>query len=219
VSELQPDFGVTPPELAALRHQETKETRHVEIREGETVKTKTLMLIGVALSFVMSAAFGAAVHFKGGKNAGPSFYDLGLYLGASGVVAGLGNEDGVVLLTARGIPEATCQNPGNGVHYPPGQNPAPYTLTGSLPFSPDDFDKNGNYAFYLETDEPESPIPGAPDCPNPKWTEEIVDIAFTSADLVIMQGGAVVLEAFCTFSPPTSDGKVKSSDCIINDKL
>lgn len=186
------------------------------------MKTRTLTLVGVAMLFAFATAFGAAVHFKGGKNAGPIFYDQGLYLGVSGVVAGLGNEDGVITLSATGIPEATCQNPGNGEHYPPGQNPAPYTLEGSLDFDPEDFDKNGNLAFYFETEEPESPIPGAPDCPNPNWTEWIVDIAFTDAYLTIEQPeGTLRLAATCTFHPPTSDGQIKSKDvtCYIVDKL
>lgn len=186
------------------------------------MKTKVLTLIGVSLLFAAATAFGAAVHFKGGKNAQPTFYDQGLYLAVSGVVAGLGNENGVITLAATGIPVATCQNPGNGEHYPPGQNPAPYTLEGSLDFDPADFDKNGNLAFYFETDRPESPVPGAPDCPNPNWTEWIVDIAFTRAVLTIQQPeGMVRLYADCYFTPPTSDGQVKGKDvsCTIIDKL
>jgi len=52
------------------------------------------------------------------------------------------------------------------------------------------------------------PIPGAPDCPNPRWTEAITDLAFTSAVITVTQGGATVLTITCTVSPPTTNGGV-----------
>ena len=54
-----------------------------------------------------------------------------------------------------------------------------------------------------------STIAGAPDCPNPQWTEAISDLAFTSAVITIQQPpGTTVLTVSCTFSPPTSNGPV-----------
>ncbi|WAS96714.1 hypothetical protein [Nannocystis punicea] len=145
-----------------------------------------------------SVALAASVHFKGGKNAGPSFQDLGVTLEARGTLAGLGNEDLLITLEATGDPTATCTNPA-GSTQPPGQNPAEVTLTGvqSIPASAI---KNGNVSFDVTTAQPVSPIPGAPDCPNTKWTERILDISFTSAKITVEQpAGTIVLTANCTF--------------------
>ena len=37
------------------------------------------------------------------------------------------------------------------------------------------------------TGPPATPIAGAPDCPNPQWTEAITDVAFTSATIRLFQ--------------------------------
>lgn len=51
-------------------------------------------------SFSAFPAPSASVHLKGGKNAQPSFTDLGLQLNASGALSGLGNGDVLVTLDA-----------------------------------------------------------------------------------------------------------------------
>jgi len=174
---------------------------------------RKVTLIGISMLLAAATAVAANVHLKGGRNAEPTFYDNGLSLEAVGAIAGLGNEDGLVTLIAVGNPIATCQNPGNGMHYPPGQNPAPVTVTGTQPIDPDDFEKNGNYLFDVETETPLSPIEGAPDCPNRNWIEEIQDIAFTSATIIVEQPeGSTVLVVQCTFNVPTSDGQVRGSN-------
>jgi hypothetical protein len=80
--------------------------------------------------------------------------------------------------------------------------------------------KNGNVTISTVTDPPVTPIAGAPDCPNPQWTEDITDMAFTSATIRLFQDsnqngvfdpGELVLTVNCTFSPPTSDGTVPRS--------
>jgi hypothetical protein len=153
---------------------------------------------------------GSNVHLKGGANAEPSFLDNGLTLTASGGLSGLGEEDIVVKLSAIGNPTATCTNPA-GATQPPGQNPAPVTLTGSVAIPTSEF-KNGNVPFTVTTSAPESPIPGAPGCPNSQWTETITDVAFTSATITVEQpAGTLALTVNCTFSPATSNGAVPGS--------
>lgn len=145
----------------------------------------------LALALVTSSADAASVHFKP-PHGGPTFTDLGLTLNAEGDLAGLGNGDVLITLTATGTPTATCTNPA-GANQPAGQNPAEVTLTGTQSI-PDEEIKNGNVSFNVTTDGPVTPIPGAPDCPNRRWTEDITDVEFTSATVTVEQGGVVVLE-------------------------
>ena len=155
----------------------------------------------------------ASVHLKGGANAEPTFTDNGLTLSSAAELAGLGNGDVLVTLNATGNPTAICTNP-SGVNRPPGQNPAAVTLTGSQSIPATEID-NGNVPFNVTTQAPESPIPGAPGCPNPQWTQTITDVAFTSATIDVKQDGVTVLTVTCTFASPTTNGVVsrQNVDC------
>ena len=171
-----------------------------------------ILFVVLAVMAIAPAAWAANVHFKGGSHAGPAFRDNGLTLSASGALAGLGNEDIVIRLSATGNPTGTCGNPGTNTWQAPGQNPAPVTLTGtqSIPASKI---KNGEVSFNVTTQGPRSPVPGAPDCPNKRWTELITDVAFTSATITVEQpAGTVVLQVTCSFSPATKDGSISSRD-------
>jgi hypothetical protein len=166
----------------------------------------------LALAMLMAGpSLAASVHLKGGRNAEPTFTDNGLTLLAEGELAGLGGGDVLVTLDAAADVTSTCTNPA-GATQPPGQNPAPITVTGSQAI-PEAEIKNGNTPFSVETLAPPATIEGAPDCPNPLWTETIEDLAFTSATITVEQPvGTVVLVVECTFSSPTSDGSVAAGD-------
>jgi hypothetical protein len=174
----------------------------------------TLPLAAV-ITFAAPALAGNA-HLKG--NHPLSFTDNGLTLTGTASYAGLGNFDTLQTLTATGQPTATCTNPA-GATQPPGHNPAQVTLTGSTAVPAGDI-KNGNVTITTTTDPPVTPIAGAPDCPNPMWTENITDVAFTSATIQLCQDsngngmfdpGELVLTVHVTFSPPTSNGTVPAS--------
>src|SRR5436309_4364585 len=127
----------------------------------------SLMAIGLMAA---PMALGSSVHLKGGHNAEPAFTDNGLTLTETGELAGLGNGDVLVTLTATANPTATCGNPGSNTWQAPGQNPAEVTVTGTVSI-PDSEIKNGNTPFSVTTDAPTTPVPGSPDCPNPQLTE------------------------------------------------
>jgi hypothetical protein len=175
------------------------------------MKKKLPLILSLVLAATLASA--ASVHLKGGKNAEPTFYDDGLFLSVSGAIAGLGNGDVLITLEARGIPTATCTNQGG--NQAPGQNPAEVVLTGFVPI-PEGYLKNGTTPFLVKTDMPVTPVIGAPDCPNPNWTEDIVDVAFTFATITVYQPiGTAVLTVDCSIVPASSDGQIGSRfvDC------
>jgi hypothetical protein len=183
---------------------------------------KPQRLVAIATVLVAVAAFPAATlavspHLKGRNPV--LFVDNGLTLTATVSYAGLGNFTTLQDLDATADATSTCTNPA-GATQPPGQNPADAVVGGQTVVPVDDI-KNGNVTITTVTIAPTTPIAGAPDCPNPQWTENITDLAFTSATITVFQdsnengmfeAGELVLTVNCTFSPPTSNGPVPTSD-------
>jgi len=175
------------------------------------MKRVGLLAVAAAGLMVASQVSAQSVHLKGGANSEPTFIDRGLTLTAGGALAGLGNGDVFIRLTAQANASSTCTNQGG--NQAPGQNPAPITVAGTQSIPASEI-KNGNVAFLLTTNAPQTPVPGAPGCPNPNWTEDINDLAFTSATITVQQPGStgpVVLTVVCTFATPTEDGSVPQS--------
>jgi hypothetical protein len=165
-----------------------------------------IIVLVVSFGICSAAAIAANVHLKGGANAEVVFNDGGLTLTGSGALAGLGNGDVLVIISATANPTGQCCNPSGGCKVP-GQNPAPVNVTGSESIPASEI-KNGSVSFAVTTDPPQTPIAGAPDCPNSSWTENILNMSFTSATITVMQGGQTVFTTSCTISPPSSDGRV-----------
>ena len=167
-------------------------------------------IVAVGLCGVVAGAGNAAwadnVHFKRDS---PVFTDQGLTLTEGVKLAGLGNGDLVVRLTATGVPTAVCINPA-GANQPPGQNPAEVSVDSGQVSIPSNQIKNGNVTFDVTTVAAPLTIDGAPDCPNRRWTEAITGMAFTSARLAVTQSTQEIAlpGSSCSFLPATTDGAV-----------
>ena len=150
--------------------------------------TKSIITTLAALAIAVPAVYAASVHFKGGN---PQFTDNGTTLKTCFSLAGLGNQDVTITVKARGTASTICRNPGGNVA--PGQNKFP-VRTFAEETIPSTEIKNGNVSVCLTTNEPADPTAREAGCPNGNWDAEITDVHFSSVEVIVEQGGKVVLD-------------------------
>jgi hypothetical protein len=132
------------------------------------------LCVGVAVLAMASPAAAASPHFV----KGPNVVDNGTTLTVTGSVAGLGNEDVRVVVTATGSAVVDCVNPGGNIA--PGQRKS-VSVSGEQVITDV---KNGRVNFSVTTTPP-APPPGS--CPNAQWTPILRDVEFTDADVAVYQ--------------------------------
>ena len=104
--------------------------------------------------------------------------DRGTTLNVTGSVAGLGNEDVRVVVTASGTAVVECQNPAGNIIS--GQSKTVLVSGAQIIEDPN----NGYVAFNLTTLAPQPP-PSS--CPSSQWTPILGDVQFTDADVFVYQ--------------------------------
>lgn len=152
--------------------------------------TLTAVVLGL---IAVPLIYAASVHFKNGN---PTFSDQGTTLKTCFSLAGLGNQDVTITVKASGLATTTCTNKGGNMA--PGQNKTPVSSTVQQTI-PSTQIKNGNVSVCLTTTPPRAPSATEAGCPNSNWSTSLTDVQFTSAEVIVQQGGKIVLDK--TFTP------------------
>ena len=151
-----------------------------------------VLISAILLSITAGVVFAASVHFKQSPPTATRSSDK-LTLTVCGALAGLGNGDVTIRVSANANPTAICTNQGGNAA--PGQNPAQVTVTGSQGFSPTLF-KNGNLSFCVQTAPPAQPRWDQAGCANANWSAQITCMAFSGYTITVEQptgSGNIVL--------------------------
>ncbi len=167
------------------------------------------LIVGVlsasTMLFLAPSVLAASPHFTNGRS--PVCTDLGTQLRCSGELAGLGNQDLVINLSADASVQANCVNPGG--NEAPGQIKVVRDVGGTQ-FIPGSAIKNGRAKFTVTTNAPTAPSAKEAGCPNGNWTTRIVAVTFSNVVLTISQGGELLFT--CDAARVPENGSVRL-DC------
>jgi hypothetical protein len=150
--------------------------------------TKRHLLIALAVLASIPLLYAASVHFKGGN---PTFADQGITLNSCFSLAGLGNGDVTITIKTTGFATTICTNQGGTAA--PGQNKTPVSPSGQVTI-PSTQIKNGNLSVCLATQPPPAPTAVEAGCPNNNWSTSLQDVQFSTAEVIVVQGGKTVLD-------------------------
>jgi hypothetical protein len=144
----------------------------------DNAKSKKQLIVpaitaALVLTLAPTMAFAQNPHFIGQPDCE---VDNDGNLDCSGRLAGLGNVEGVdANLVADVTATFACDNPGPGVHIPPGQPTDAQEVEGDTETLPV---RNGQARFSLSIDAPE-PSEGF-ECPNERWTVVLEDVEYSN---------------------------------------
>ncbi len=142
-----------------------------------------IVMAAFSVMWFAGVAIAQNAHFVGE----PTCVDIGTQVRCSGKIAGLGEGPVTLQIEATGIATVECVNPAGNVA--PGQA-TEVESSGTFELGKP---RGGQITFRrVTTEEPPAPDP-AEVCPNAKWTANITDVEFTTATLVVFEGGEVVL--------------------------
>ena len=144
----------------------------------------------IAVLFTLIAVplvYAASVHFK----KAPTFSDQGTTLQTCLSLAGLGNQDVTITVKTTGFASTICTN--HGGNAAPGQNKTPVAPSAQQTFPTTEI-KNGNLSVCLTTTPPPSPTATEAGCPNSNWSASVTDVQFSTAEIIVRQGGKIVLD-------------------------
>ena len=141
-------------------------------------------VIFLCAAAVAALTFAAVAYAQSGHFVGtPTCSDEGTFLECTGKVAGLGGTTFRIDVSASGVADVTCTNPGGNVA--PGQS---FSFEGAGSTGDQLTPRNGQFRFSVETVAPTAP-PGS--CPNPMWTATVTDVHFTDATLTLFEDSTV----------------------------
>ena len=152
------------------------------------LKSKPLITAAVVALVAAPIIYAANVHFKGGN---PTFSDQGTTLKSCFCLTGLGNQDVTITIKTGGTATTLCTNKGGTTA--PGQNKTPVSPSAQQTFPATEI-KNGNLCTCLTTTPPPNPTAAQAGCPNSNWSASITDVTFSNAEIIVVQGGKVVLD-------------------------
>jgi len=149
---------------------------------GNTISKKQVIVPAFAAALVLmmtpTMAFAQNAHFVGEPSC--EVISSGA-LKCSGKIAGLGNtEEVTAFLQADVTATFACDNPGPGVHIPPGQPTDSHPIQGDQTTLPV---RNGQTTFTLTTDAPQPS--GDFSCPNDRWKVVLQDVEYTNVAVVV----------------------------------
>jgi hypothetical protein len=151
--------------------------------------SKLLIPAAVIALIAVPVIYAANVHFKSGGS--PTFSDQGTTLKTCFCLTGLGNQDVTITVKTNGLATTLCTNKGGNTA--PGQNKTPVKPSAQQSFPATEI-KNGNLCACVTTTPPPAPTATQAGCPNSNWSTSITDVQFTSAEIIVVQGGKVVLD-------------------------